>query len=157
MKRQVFLIGLPGAGKSTLGKQLADQLRLPFVDLDQEIESQTTQSIQELFSEKGEDYFRQLEATTLHQIIAERQAFVMATGGGAPCFFDNINAMKAAGRVVYIDTPMDVIKQRLQKDTTRPLMQTHTLEGLLEKRQAAYNQADAKAATLEALLAIFKN
>lgn len=141
MSQKVFLVGLPGAGKTTLGMELALQLGIPFVDLDQEIEKETKQSIRSIFSEKGEAYFRQLEQDHLSRVIREMDDFVLATGGGTPCFFDNMDVMNASGETIFINTPIDQIKQRLQQDTVRPLMQTNTLESLYQKRKKWYDQA----------------
>ena len=79
---KIFLIGLPGSGKSTLGKDLADALLVEFVDLDAEIEKQENKIVQDIFREKGEDYFRQAESALLKVWAASSKSFVMSTGGG---------------------------------------------------------------------------
>ena len=155
MSQKIFLVGLPGAGKTTLGIELARHLGIPFVDLDAEIEKQAKQSIRSIFSAKGEAHFRQLEKLSLNNVIKELSTFVMATGGGTPCFFDNMKVMNSEGTTVFINTPIDVIKKRLQQDTVRPIMQTNTLEDLLEERVSWYLQADEKVATLEELTELF--
>ena len=77
---------MPGSGKTTLGKRLAREMLMPFVDLDKEIERREGKSDQQLFSESGEDYFRQVESKELIEWAASPKSFVMATGGGTPCF-----------------------------------------------------------------------
>ena len=137
--------------------ELANDLAIPFVDLDLEIEKHTKQKIPDIFSEKGEAHFRQLEKLHLNALIKKLPTFVMATGGGTPCFFDNMEMMKSSGKTVFINTPIHTIKKRLQHDTIRPLMQTTTLENLLEKRESYYLQADLRADSLGMLTSLFKN
>jgi shikimate kinase len=121
---QVFLIGLPGSGKTTLGKTLANRLKAPFVDLDQAIEAGTKQSIAQLFKEQGEARFRELERDYLEQWIASATDFVMATGGGTPCFHDNMQKMRAAGTTIFLDVPAREIVRRMEKADVpdRPLL-----------------------------------
>jgi shikimate kinase len=87
---KIFLLGFMGSGKSTLGKKLANKLNVPFFDLDKIIEEQIGISIAEIFKTKGEEYFRTLETQVLKQLIYKQAKFVIATGGGAPCFNNNI-------------------------------------------------------------------
>ncbi|MDE0471765.1 MAG: AAA family ATPase [Ekhidna sp.] len=155
MSQRIFLVGLPGAGKTTLGIALASHLGIRFVDLDAEIEKRAKQSIRSIFSEKGETHFRQLERLSLNHVIKALSTFVMATGGGTPCFFDNMEVMKSVGTTVFINTPIDAIKKRLQQDTVRPVMQTDTLEDLHEKRVSWYLRADEKVTTLRELTELF--
>ena len=149
MSQKIFLVGLPGTGKTTLGKALASQVQAQFIDLDQEIEEKTKQSIRSIFAERGEDFFRQLEYDHLRRIIADVESFILATGGGTPCFYDNMEVMNNTGKTIFINTPIEEIKQRLQQDSARPLMQTHTLESLYEKRIRWYKQAQYTITSLE--------
>ena len=142
MTQQIFLVGLPGAGKTTIGQELALELRIPFLDLDQEIEKSAKKSIRSIFLENGEDGFRQLEYTHLRRVIRESTEYVLATGGGTPCFFDNMKVMNATGTTIFINTPIVKIKERLQQDSARPLMKTNTLEELMRKRRPWYEKAD---------------
>lgn len=121
---RVFLIGLPGAGKTTLGKELALQLNVPFVDLDTAIEAGERQSVTGIFNEKGEAAFRDLERYYLNLQLAAGLDFVMATGGGTPCFHDNLNQMNAAGITVFLDVPAREIIRRMELSQTdsRPLL-----------------------------------
>lgn len=149
------MIGLPGAGKTTMGMELAQQLTRFFVDLDQEIEKDQKQSIVNLFGSTGEAHFRQLEKLHLNKIIREVDEFVMATGGGTPCFFDNMEKMNTTGETIFIDTPIEKIKARLQNDTTRPLMQSNKLEELYENRIDWYRKAKYTVQSLDELLSLF--
>ena len=161
---KIFLVGMPGSGKSSVGKLLADSFEIPFIDLDAVIEEEAGVAIREIFNTHGENYFRELERDSLHKVASEQDQFVVATGGGAPCFFDNMDYMKQNGKVVFLDLPMAVIAKRLQKEglAVRPLLKDFsTLERLeahlmdtFSKRGIFYNQAnvhieaDASAAEL---------
>jgi len=147
---KIFLIGLMGSGKSFLGKKISKSIQLPFLDLDVEIEKQEGLSVSKIFSTKGKEYFRTIEAAALRK-QGEAKEFVMATGGGTPCFHDNMNFIKQAGTSIFLDTPMKEILKRLngpQKDR-RPLLQVvlgdeveQTLEKMLENRLPFYEKAD---------------
>ncbi|MEM6643286.1 MAG: shikimate kinase [Bacteroidota bacterium] len=139
--RKVFLVGLPGSGKTTLGMELAIHLQIPFIDLDQEIEKGSKQQIPVIFKEHGEGFFRQLEFETLRKVVPAHDKFVLATGGGTPCFFENMVYMNEMGTTVYLNTEVDQIKRRLQQDSVRPLMQTNTIEGLHKERKKWYEMA----------------
>lgn len=152
MPEKIFLIGLPGTGKTTLGQQLAEKLRMPFIDLDASIVAEIKQPISILFEEKGEEYFRKLEQVHLNRIIENHSSFVLATGGGAPCFFDNLAVMKQAGTTIFLDTPISEIKKRIAKDTTRPLMKKNTLEDLYSERIEFYSQAEKTVSSYQDLL-----
>ncbi|WP_276367118.1 shikimate kinase [Chryseolinea sp. H1M3-3] len=119
---KIYLIGLSGSGKTTLGKQLAEKLDVPFVDMDWEIEKKENKSVQEIFSQNGEDYFRQLEATILREWASAPQDFVMGTGGGAPCFYDGINIINQSGISIFLDVPVDELQSRLANAIDRPLL-----------------------------------
>lgn len=129
---KVFLLGLPGSGKTTLGKKLANALHLPFVDLDKEIEKTEGKLISEIFSEKKEEYFRQLESRTLKHWCARPDDFVMATGGGAPCFFDNMETINRSGKSIFLDVPASEIVKRMSGAGVekRPLLATQGRDGL---------------------------
>lgn len=130
---KIFLVGMPGSGKSSVGKLLADSLKVPFIDLDSVIEEEAGTAISEIFNTRGESYFRELERDSLHKIARGHENFVVATGGGAPCFFDNMDFMKQNGKVVFLDVPMIAIAQRLRNEglAVRPLLKDFsTLETL---------------------------
>jgi shikimate kinase len=145
---KIFLIGMPGSGKSTLGKQLADKLTLQFVDLDDEIQKEAGKSIQEIFSQQGEDSFRQLESSLLNRWASSSKSFVMATGGGAPVFFDGISAINKTGLSIFLEVSIEEILQRLATLNDRPLLDSANddekrmkLSALLQKRLPIYQTA----------------
>lgn len=143
---KIFLIGMPGAGKSTLGRQLAGAFALPFYDLDKEIEKREGRTIPEIFGQSGEDHFRLIESTLLREFAGKGSSFVLATGGGAPCFFGNMETLKSSGLTIYLKVPITTLLQRLRNSKNRPLLETDQdretrLTSLLETRQLVYEQA----------------
>lgn len=119
---KIFLIGLSGAGKTTLGRQMAEELHVPFVDMDWEIEKRENRSIKEIFSQQGEDHFRRLEAEVLRAWAGAQQDFVMGTGGGAPCFYNGMDIINQSGLSIFLDVPVEELKSRLAAATDRPLL-----------------------------------
>jgi shikimate kinase len=119
----IYLIGMPGSGKTTLGRQLAAQLKKDFVDLDVYIEEKEGMSIPDIFKLQGEDYFRLLEQQAVKDSI-EWENIIVATGGGAPCFFDNIELINNHGTSVFIDvSPEELLKRVYNKgQDKRPLL-----------------------------------
>ncbi|MEZ4919673.1 MAG: shikimate kinase [Saprospiraceae bacterium] len=118
----VFLIGFMGSGKSTLGPFLAKELDYEFLDLDEAIEQGERQSIDSIFKSQGETGFRILESAYLKRTGLLSHT-VVACGGGAPCFFDNLDWMKQHGKVVYLEAGPKVLAERLQQATTiRPIV-----------------------------------
>ena len=146
---RVFLIGFMASGKSTVGKKLANKIGLPFIDLDNYIEEKFNTTIRVLMNDKGQDVFREIERDTLKSVIEENKSAVISTGGGTPCYFDNMERMKSSGETIYIEVDIPIIVDRLihsKKD--RPLIWGKTREDLtvyakdlLEKRDAFYKQA----------------
>ncbi len=136
---KIFLTGMPGCGKSTFGRKVARELNLEFIDLDKEIVNAEELTVSEIFELKGEDHFRKVESQLLKDISLANDSFVMATGGGAPCFFDNMDFMNDQGHTVYIDTPIDTLLERLSLSgiNKRPLIkkmgEDNLAEGLTEK------------------------
>ncbi|MDO6429885.1 shikimate kinase [Flavitalea sp. BT771] len=161
---KIFLIGFMGSGKTHWGKLLSAKLQLPFRDLDTLIVEKEQKSIADVFSEKGEEYFRYQEKQTLEELINEEESFVLSCGGGTPCFFNNIELMKKSGKVLWLNTSIDVLKQRLMKERmSRPLIRDVSEEELrryiirkLTERKMYYEQADAmvneESITLEELI-----
>lgn len=120
---RIFLIGFMGCGKTHWGKQMSQKLQLPFFDLDSLIEEREGKSITEIFAEMGEEYFRMLEKDVLYMITESHPGFVMACGGGAPCFFNNIDYMKSRGTTVWINCSTDCLYSRLvHEKEKRPLI-----------------------------------
>jgi len=139
---------MPGSGKTTLGKELSLALALPFIDLDRDIEEQIQMTIPDIFRTKGEPFFREMESERLHYWSSGTDGFVMATGGGAPCFFDAMNTMKSIGLVLFLDVPLEELLLRLEKDTHRPLLEDKVglkekLNRLMRDRISIYQQAHA--------------
>jgi shikimate kinase len=132
---KIFLIGLPGSGKTTIAKQLADKIPLPYMDLDQEIEKAERKTISQIFKDKKEDYFRKVESQLLKAWCASDFSFVMATGGGAPCFFDNIKAMNESGITIFLDVATMEITKRIisSKGEERPLLKSNGIDGLKDQ------------------------
>ena len=147
---RIFLIGFMGSGKTHWGKQLSERLKLPFFDLDTVITDYEKRSVPEIFAESGEEYFRVKEQEMLEKIIDEQPAMVLSTGGGTPCFLNNIKLMKKNGVVIWLNTHVDVLLQRLLKEKMeRPLikniddadLKTFIIRKLNERRMY-YEQAD---------------
>lgn len=113
---------MPGSGKSTLGKGLAKRLKLPFVDLDLEVETRAGLSVQQIFAQQGEESFRILESETLNDWINSTEGFVMATGGGAPCFHGGMERINRSGLSVFLEVPLSVLAARTANATDRPLL-----------------------------------
>lgn len=145
---KIYLIGMPGSGKTTLGKKVASELLVDFVDLDAEIEKRETRPITEIFSRQGEDYFRKLEAELLREWAASAKSFVMATGGGAPCFYNSMEVINQTGISIFLDVSLDKLLHRVQHQKDRPLLNVSDndsvksrLEGLMKNRLPVYRQA----------------
>jgi shikimate kinase len=145
---RIYLVGLPGSGKTTLGTALASALGMPFVDLDAEIEKQEGESVPTIFSTQGEDHFRRLESRVLREWAGSSQRFVMGTGGGAPCFYNGMDIINDSGISIFLDVPVNEILRRLATFSNRPLLQAEDdqkkkekLETLRENRLAIYRQA----------------
>lgn len=120
---KVFLIGFMGSGKTHLGKIISNKLSIPFFDLDDLIVSREKKSITEIFASEGEEYFRHLEKDTLYLTTEKNENFVMACGGGTPCYFNNIDFMNREGATVWLNTSPDVLFERLLHEKNhRPLI-----------------------------------
>lgn len=119
---KIFLVGMPGSGKTTLGKVLASHLMVDFIDLDSEIERSEQKMIAEIFRENGEAYFRLLESRLLREWAANSHSFVMATGGGAPCFHNGMEIINEYGVSVFLDYPVHVLVERVKNNQERPLL-----------------------------------
>ena len=145
---KLFLIGIMGTGKSFWCKKLSKKLKVGGYDLDFLIESHEEKSIAEIFAEDGEDYFRQSEGKVLRW-FGEKKTFVLATGGGTPCFQDNMEWMNRQGITVWIDEPVTVLAERLKPGKEhRPLIKhlsdnelEQFLTNKLAERSSFYQQA----------------
>jgi len=146
---KIYLIGMPGSGKTTLGQEVATQLGLEFLELDKEIERKAALTIPEIFSQKGEEFFREMESDRLKKLTKSHPGFVMSTGGGAPCFFDNLDFMNQKGTTIYLHVSFDELARRLNRNPEqRPLLEKlnpekfkEDLEDLFGYRIPIYHQA----------------
>lgn len=137
-----------GAGKTTIGKALAKRLNLEFYDLDWYIEGRQRKTIPQIFAEKGEEGFREIEKNMLHE-VAEFENVVISCGGGTPCFFDNMDYLNQQGQTVYLQVTPEVLYQHLKMGKTqRPLLMNKTPEEVqvfireqLQKREPFYTKA----------------
>jgi shikimate kinase len=167
---KIFLIGFMGSGKTHWGRLLSAKLHLPFRDLDTVIVEKEQKTVSEIFAGKGEEYFRYQEKQTLEEIIAGEESFILSCGGGTPCFFNNIEFMKKSGKVIWLNTSIDVLKERLLKERmSRPLIREINDDELkryiirkLSERRMYYQQADVMVneenVTLEELIRLlFEN
>ncbi len=145
MNQHVFLIGFMGSGKTYWGERLSAALQTPFVDLDRLIEQGEGETIAGLFDRSGEEAFRVLERRYLHQ-LAHHPCAVVATGGGTPCFFDNLEWMRAHGATLFLDVPFDILVERLESLLIgRPLLagaDRPAIERLWATRRPFYAQAE---------------
>ncbi|WP_119343769.1 shikimate kinase AroK [Facilibium subflavum] len=130
--QNVFLIGPVGAGKSTIGRQLASELKLDFVDSDREIEQRCGVDIDWIFDIEGEEGFRKREQEVLSD-LATRQGIVLATGGGAILLPENRTLLSSRGKVVYLQASIEQQLERTAKDKKRPLLQVDDKEAQLKK------------------------
>lgn len=142
----IFLIGMPASGKSYWGRLIAAEWRLPLADLDELIKEAEKITIAEIFQQKGVSYFRDKEQDILQHVIANfPENTVVACGGGTPVYYNNMHLMKEKGCVVYIDTKIDILFDRLANDSTRPLITNtdiyESLKTLFSQREAVYKQA----------------
>ncbi len=140
----ISLVGLPGSGKSTVGRQLARRLDLPFVDSDPEIEKRLGCSIREYFEREGEASFRDVEAAVIADLCC-RHSGVLSTGGGTVLRADNRAALRAHGHVVYLRSHPEDVFRRLRHDRNRPLLQVgdplQRLKDLFAVRDPLYREA----------------
>jgi shikimate kinase len=146
---RIFLIGYMGCGKTTVGKRLANKLGLRFLDLDSYVEGKYGKTVAEQFEEVGEVGFRERERNAVNDICAQFDNILVSTGGGAPCFFDNLEKMNAAGVTIYLKMTAMALASRLKgARRSRPLLRDKTEEELvayiektLGEREVYYNQA----------------
>ncbi|MBK9510664.1 MAG: shikimate kinase [Cytophagaceae bacterium] len=149
MTTNIFMLGMPSSGKSTLGRQLAKELNYDFIDLDKKIEVSEGKKITEIFNLNGEEYFRKIETDQLKKIEPDSK-LVIATGGGTPCFHDNMEIIKSNGISVFLDVKPFKLEERMRnsKKNNRPLFSLEsdsladTLLKTYEDRIDFYKKAD---------------
>ena len=145
---RIYLIGYMGSGKTHLGRKFSKYLGVQFVDMDNYIEKRNYKTIPQIFAEEGEAEFRKKERKALEE-LSEFTDIVIATGGGAPCFFDNIDLMNNSGKTIYLNINPKILAFRLMKSKTeRPLIKGKSKDELidfidesLKKRNEFYSQA----------------
>lgn len=170
MKKQlIFLVGMMGSGKTTLGRQLAERLGYTFVDLDEYLEQREGKTITQLFEQEGQERFRELERQALEAVVQEYEQAVVATGGGTPCFFANMQLINRQGTSIFLDVPAEEICRRLYASdlSLRPLLADKSLPELnkfiartLGERRAFYERAhhswDVKSYNIDRLITLLK-
>lgn len=151
---RIFIVGYMFSGKTTLGRMLAERTGMRFIDLDLRIEHHYRCSIPTLFSKYGEDTFRLLEMQMLRRLISDEDNFILSTGGGTPCFYDNMSQMTAAGITVYLSMSVEAVCQRAEKSRkVRPLLAKFDanqrrafIENQLQQRTPYYSQSQHRIA-----------
>jgi shikimate kinase len=129
--RRIILIGYMGSGKTTVGKALSKETGMMFYDLDWYIESRMRKTVSQIFAERGEDAFRKLEHSMLHE-VAEFEDVIISCGGGTPCFFDNMDYLNQQGDVVYLKASPEVLYNHLlMAKVERPLLKGKSPEELI--------------------------
>lgn len=150
IRMKIFLIGFMGSGKTHWGQLLSQKLGIPFFDLDEQVVEQAGKPITEIFASSGEEHFRLLEKEVLSDIAEKEVSFIMACGGGTPCYFNNIEFMNRVGTTVWINTPLETLFTRLvNQKSKRPLIRDlsdEQLKGFISKkfsdRRMYYEQAE---------------
>ena len=139
MTTNIYMLGMPSSGKSTLGRQLAKELNYDFIDLDRKIEVSEGKKINEIFNLEGEEYFRKIEGEHLRKIEPNNK-MVIATGGGTPCFKDNIFFIKENGISIFLDVKPVKLEERMRnsKKNNRPLFSLES-ESLLDTLTRTYD------------------
>jgi shikimate kinase len=144
MNKNIILCGFMGCGKTTLGENLKKKTGMPLIDTDAYIEKSQGKTITEIFAEQGEEYFRELEYQACKE-LSQKRGVIISTGGGALTFQRNVDVLKETGTIVLIDVPLEVLKERLRHDTTRPLLQRpdrdKAMKELFDKRMPVYKKS----------------
>ncbi|MFO8236258.1 MAG: shikimate kinase [Bacteroidales bacterium] len=144
----VFLIGFMGSGKTTVGRKLASKLNMQSVDLDDKIEEETGMTIEQIFNTKGEEYFRDIENKCLKKVIKQKN-LILSTGGGTPCYMDNMRFMNQQGVTVYIKmNSYELYSRLIYSKTNRPLLKNKEkaemkqfIQNKLTERKPYYEKA----------------
>ena len=142
-----FLVGMPASGKSSLAKMISKEINIQFIDLDKEIEAIEKKSINELFNLKGEEYFRKIETEVLNSIIKNSDSFILATGGGTPCFNNNMKIINDNGVSIFLDVKISELENRLKNKKDRPLLNRYQdrgqiLKKMYDERKSFYQESN---------------
>lgn len=152
-KKIIAIIGLMGVGKTTIGAKLAEKLQLYFVDCDQEIEDCERKMIKDIFAQKGEKYFREVECQTIKNIVLRDEAVVLSLGGGAFENKETQDLLREKAIIIWLHAKVDTILHRIGNKNTRPLLNQENkrdiLEKLVKERYPAYSTADLEFDTAE--------
>lgn len=144
LQGRIYLVGMPGSGKSYFGKKLQELFSYPLIDMDKVIEEREGMEITAIFSEKGEPYFREMEAKVLRELTDEYVEAIISTGGGTPCFHEGMTYMNSHGTTIFLETDREVLIDRLGRKAHRPLVQGDVdgrVDALLRERLPVYQQA----------------
>ena len=120
--KKFFIDGMPASGKSRLGKYISSSTNLIFLDLDNEIEKKLDTRVKDIFKINGENFFRKIETKTLKEIIENKNNFILATGGGTPCFNENMSLINKSGISIFIDVKREILHERISRNDKRPLL-----------------------------------
>ncbi|ADU97250.1 shikimate kinase [Thermovibrio ammonificans] len=140
---KVVLVGFMGSGKSTVGKLLERELRIPLIDLDSLIEERTGKTIPQIFREEGQERFREIESQLLRELLSSKGSFIISTGGGTPCHKNNAEEINRKAVSVFLYAPFETLWERIKGDTNRPLTKLgkEKLKELYENRLPFYTKA----------------
>ena len=142
---KIFIVGMPGSGKSTMARYLCSKTKFNYLDLDEEIEKKSQKSVTEIFRDEGQEYFRSLETKLLKEIINKEKIFILSTGGGTPCFNKNMELMKKNGITIFLNTSIDTLIERVSRKNKRPLFNSknikETINNMFNERIKYYNQS----------------
>lgn len=142
----IILVGMPGSGKTTIGKILSEKLNYTFMDTDEIISNNENMTVEEIFSYKGEEYFRKLECKIIDDTMCIDKR-VISTGGGLPVFNNNMDKLNKAGITVFLDIPLEVLIERNKASNERPLLKNNMEENLMKlykERLPIYNRAQIR-------------
>ena len=131
--KKIFIVGMPGSGKSTMAKYLSSETSFKYLDLDEEIELKSKKSVSKIFEIDGEESFRVLEKETLDEIIQKEEKFILATGGGTPSYDDNMEKMNENGITIFLNTSSEILIERISRKNKRPLFNSTNVREKVSK------------------------
>ena len=131
--KKIFIVGMPGSGKSTMAKYLSSETSFKYLDLDEEIELKSKKSVSKIFEIDGEESFRVLEKETLDEIIQKEEKFILATGGGTPSYDNNMEKMNENGITIFLNTSPEILIERISRKNKRPLFNSTNVREKVSK------------------------